>query len=68
MFSKFYVRKLSDTIISNNPLSYEQLFFLVDIVADYMYEYDNECYDDINRAKLSLLEKISYLDQKEVGE
>lgn len=63
MFSKFYVRKLSDTIISGNPLSFEQLFFLVDIVADYMYEYDSECYDDINRAKLSLLEKISYLDE-----
>lgn len=59
MFSKPYVRKLSDTIISNQPLSYDQLFFLVDVVADYMFEYDYDCYDDFYRAKLSLMEKAA---------
>ena len=60
MFPKPYVRKLCDTIISNQALSNQQLYFLVGIVADYMYEYDFDCYDDFCRAKLSLLERCSY--------
>lgn len=60
MFSKPYVLKLCDTIISNQALSNEQLYFLVDIVADYMYEYDRDCYDDFCRASISLLNRINY--------
>lgn len=60
MFPKPYVRKLCDTIISNQALSNGQLYFLVDIVANYLYESDHECYDDFCRAKLSLLDRISY--------
>lgn len=56
MFYKPFVRKLSDTIISGKPLSNDQLFFLVDIVADYMYRYDYDCYDEICRAQLFLMQ------------
>lgn len=57
---KSYVRKLSDTIISHQPLSPGQLYFLVNIAAEHVAEHDDECYDDLNRAKLSLLGKVSY--------
>lgn len=60
MFYKPYVCKLSDTIINHQPLSDDQLFFLVDIVADYMNEHDPDCYYYFERAKLSILKKISY--------
>lgn len=55
MFSKFYVRKLSDTIISHQPLSPGQLYFLVSMAAEHLAEHDDECYYYLNRAKLSLL-------------
>lgn len=61
MFSKPYVRQLCDNIINHQPLSSDQLFYLVDIVSDYLYdnekEYDFECHDDFHRAKLSLIER-----------
>lgn len=60
MFYKPFVRKLSDTIISGKPLSNDQLFFLVDIVADYMYRYDYDCYDEICRAQLFLMQEVFY--------
>lgn len=60
MFYSSFVRKLCDTIINGKPLSYGQLFFLVYIVADYMHDYDRDCYDDFCRAKLSLLQRINY--------
>ena len=59
MFPRPYVRKLCDTIISDQSLSYDQLYFLADIAADYMYLYDLDCYDDFCRAKLSLLERCA---------
>lgn len=61
MFSKPFVRDLCHTIINHQPLSSYQLFYLVDIVSDYLYdnekEYDFECHDDFHRAKLSLIER-----------
>ena len=65
MFNFSYVRKLCDTIISDLPLTYDQMYFLVDIVADYSYEYEPDCYDDFARARLSLLRRSNY---KEGGE
>lgn len=62
MFSKPYVRELCDTIINRQPLSHDQLFFLVDIVADYMLEYDPENYPDFSKAKFSLKKEASDLD------
>ena len=62
MFLKSFVRKLCDTIISDKPLTYGQLFFLVDIVADYMHDYDHDCYDYFSRAKLSLLRRSNYTE------
>lgn len=57
MFDKFYVCKLADSIISDQPLSCDQLYFLVDIAADYIYEHYPDCFFDINCAKLSLMDK-----------
>ena len=62
MFLSSYVRQLCDTIISDQPLSYDQLFFLVDIVAEYSYEYEPDFYDDFDRARLSLLRRSNYTE------
>ena len=68
MFSKSYVRRLADTIISDLPLSYGQLLFLLDIAADYMSQCDQECCDDINRAQLFLFHKDDITPEMEGGE
>lgn len=58
MLSQPYVRQLCDTIMSHQPLSSDQLFFLLDIVSAYMYEHDFDFFDDIYRAQLFLMEEI----------
>ena len=62
MFLQPYVQKLFDTIISNQPLSYGQLFLLVDFVADYIHDYGFDCDDDFYRIKFSLLERSDYME------
>ena len=68
MFSKTYVRRLADTIISDQPLSYGQLLFLLDIAGDYMYQRDEDCCNDLYRAQLFLFDKVDITDELEGGE
>lgn len=62
MFPSSYVRKLCDTIISDLPLTYDQMYFLVNIVAEYSHEYEPDYYDDFARVRLSLLRRFNYTE------
>ena len=62
MFPNPYFRKLCDTIISKQAISYDQLFFLVDMLADYMFEHDSDCYDYFSRPRPPLLERSNYME------